>query len=62
MLAGAASAGAQPARTTVPSQANEPLVAYVRDAHAGDVTVYVGERHVVVHDPDLAARIARAAY
>ena len=39
----------------------EPLVAYVRDAHTGEVAVMVGEREVVVHDHDLAARIARVA-
>jgi hypothetical protein len=39
----------------------EPLVAYVRDAHTGEVAVMVGEQEVVVHDPELAARIARVA-
>ena len=39
----------------------EPLVAYVRDAHTGEVAVMVGEQEVVVHDHDLAARIARVA-
>jgi FlaG/FlaF family flagellin (archaellin) len=66
VLGGATSADAktptaQPA-TTVPADANEPLVAYVRDAHSGEVAVMVGEREVVVHDRELAARIARAAH
>lgn len=56
---GSADAAAKP--TTVPKDADQPLVAYVRDAHTGEVAVMVGEREVVVHDPELAARIARAA-
>jgi hypothetical protein len=37
-------------------------VAYVRDAHTGEVAVMRGEQETVVHDRDLAARIARAAH
>ena len=48
--------------TTVPSGATEPLVAYVRDARTGEIAVLLGDREVVVHDKDLAARIARAAH
>jgi hypothetical protein len=40
--------------------ASSPLVAYVRDARKGDVSVMVGEREVVVHDPELVARLTRA--
>lgn len=58
--AAGASTGAA-AKTAVPSHIKEPLVAYVRDAHTGEVAVMVGEREVVVHDRELAARIARAA-
>ncbi|MGH8859914.1 MAG: hypothetical protein ACRDVG_01555, partial [Jatrophihabitantaceae bacterium] len=47
--------------TTVPPGVDAPLVAYVRDAHAGTVAIMIGEREVTVQDPDLAARIARAA-
>jgi len=46
--------------TTVPSGTNSPLVAFVRDAHTGEVVVMVDDREVIVHDRDLAARIARA--
>jgi hypothetical protein len=42
------------------STASSPLVAYVRDARKGDVSVMVGEREVVVHDPELVARLIRA--
>ena len=47
--------------TTAPAHVTEPLVAYVRNAHTGVVAVMIGEREVVVHDRELAARIARAA-
>jgi Spy/CpxP family protein refolding chaperone len=65
--AGAAAVGAvavapaAEASTSVPSHVKEPLVAYVRDAKSGEVAVMIGEREVVVHDRELAARIARAA-
>lgn len=38
----------------------EPMVAHVRDVHTGEVDVFVGERHVQLRDPQLAASIARA--
>jgi hypothetical protein len=37
------------------------VVAFVRDAAAGEVVVMLGERQVVVHDKDLARRIASHA-
>jgi hypothetical protein len=46
---------------SVPAGSHSPLVAYVRDARSGDVVVMVDDHEYVVHDPDLAARIARAA-
>ena len=42
------------------STASGPLVAYVRDPRKGNVSVMVGEREVVVHDPELVARLTRA--
>lgn len=38
-----------------------PVVAYVRDARTGEISVMAGEREVKVQDQNLAARIARAA-
>ncbi len=38
-----------------------PVVAYVRDPAKGDISVLSGDREVHIHDPRLAARIARAA-
>ena len=37
-----------------------PVVAYVRDPRKGEISVMAGDREVKVHDPKLAARIARA--
>ena len=39
----------------------EPLVAHVHDARTGVVDLYTGTRHVRFTDPQLAARLARAA-
>jgi hypothetical protein len=39
----------------------EPLVVHVHDASTGVVDLYTGERHVRFTDPQLAARISRAA-
>jgi hypothetical protein len=55
---GAASAAVTP-RSGVAGR--EPVVAYVEDAPSGRVTLMVGEREVVVHDPDLVRRLLDAA-
>jgi hypothetical protein len=39
----------------------EPLVAHVKDLQTGEMSLYVGEREVVYHDPRLAAVIRNAA-
>jgi hypothetical protein len=66
--AGAAAVGAAAvvpravgARAVAKSTRSGPLVAYVKDAQAGEVSLLVGEREVVVHDRELVARIANAA-
>ena len=57
-----AAARADAGESAVPRSGHtEPLVAYVRDAHTGEVAVMIGEQEVVVHDHELAARIARVA-
>jgi anti-sigma-K factor RskA len=61
VLGSATDAAARPA-PKVPDQARTPLVAYVHDAHSGEVVVMVDDREVVVHDKHLAALIARAAH
>ena len=39
----------------------ETMTVHVRDARAGLLDIYVGERHVQVRDKDLAARLIAAA-
>jgi hypothetical protein len=55
VAAGAAGAAALGAKAT------GPLVVFVPDAAAGDVAIMVGTQEVTYHDPDLVARLARAA-
>jgi hypothetical protein len=43
------------------TKASGPLVVYVPDAASGDVSIMVGTQEVTYHDPDLVARLARAA-
>ncbi|TDO35159.1 hypothetical protein EV643_12445 [Kribbella sp. VKM Ac-2527] len=38
-----------------------PLVAYARDVSSSELSIMVGEQEVVVHDPDLVARLVQAA-
>jgi hypothetical protein len=38
-----------------------PVIAYVRDASAGDISIFVGSREIVVQDRVIAASLARAA-
>jgi len=38
-----------------------PVVAYVRDAATGEISVMAGERQVELRDRKIAARLARAA-
>lgn len=47
---------------TVPADAAGSLVAYVADVHDDTVTLMVGEREIAVHDRELVARLARAAF
>jgi hypothetical protein len=39
----------------------EPLVARVMDAASGEIELFLGERQLTYHDPELAARLVRAA-
>jgi hypothetical protein len=51
----AESAGAEPAPLT------ETLVAHVKDLQTGEMSLFMGEREVVFHDPNLAALLHQAA-
>ena len=37
-----------------------PLVARIRDVASGEIDLFLGERQVTYHDPELAARLLRA--
>jgi hypothetical protein len=39
----------------------EPVVAYLRDARSGEISLFVGSREITLHDPDIAAKLAAAA-
>jgi hypothetical protein len=39
----------------------EPLMAYVKDAGTGEISLFQGEQEVVVRDPALASRLLSAA-
>lgn len=42
------------------ANAEQRMVAYVRDGSKGEVTVIVGTREVTYHDPQLVRRMQRA--
>ena len=41
--------------------AAEPVVAYLRDARSGEISLFVGAREVTLHDRSIAAKLAAAA-
>ena len=53
---------AQAATVRAPAGSAGPLVAYVSDLQRDEVTLFLGEREILVHDADLTARLARAAH
>ena len=55
-LASMRSASAAPA-LTLPV---EPMAAYVRNAASGEISLLIGRREVVIHDPDLVRRLVQA--
>ena len=59
----AAAATEPPARIVEPSTPtpHEPVMAYVRDAQAGEVTVLAGINETTYHDPALVKRLLDAA-
>jgi hypothetical protein len=59
-------AAAQAARTSQSEPLRNPrnaeaLVAHVGDPSTGTLSLFVADREVVLHDPDLVARLTRAA-
>jgi hypothetical protein len=62
-IPGSASASTPKAAAPATVAANaKPLVAHVSDPSTGTVSVFSGEHEVVVHDPELVARLTRAAH
>ena len=60
-LTGESAAAAAAAATRNSTSAREPVVAFVEHHFSDRVHLLVGEREIVVHDQDLAARILNAA-
>jgi hypothetical protein len=60
-LTGEAAAAAPAVASRNVKSARQPVVAYVEHHFSNRVHLMVGEREIVVHDPDLAARILNAA-
>ena len=58
---GAALKLAAVARGGTGASAAEPLIAHVRDLSTGEISLMVGERHVIQRDAELAARLYEAA-
>lgn len=60
-VAGVSAGTGRPAAsvTALPKDASGALVAHIADVTDGELSVLVGDREVVVHDPDLVARLAR---
>jgi hypothetical protein len=52
---------ARPPEEAADSGPSEPLVVHLRDARSGELDVFSGVSHTRVHDPELAARLARVA-
>ena len=62
VLTGVPQVAAKMLPATHDGTAEGPLVAYVRDARRGELTVMAGGKEVAVHDPDLVRRIVRASH
>jgi hypothetical protein len=39
---------------------NESLVAHVKDSRTGEISLFIGQREVTLHDRKVAARLVRA--
>ena len=52
---------AAPTALPAGAAARGPIVAYIDDVTSGDISVLVGDRAVVVHDPGFVAALAHAA-
>jgi hypothetical protein len=64
-LASAARPAAPAGRGSKPGGTDDetsgPVVVHLRDARSGEMDIFAGTSHTRLRDPDLAARLARAA-
>jgi hypothetical protein len=58
---GPVTAASAPAELPDGANLSEALIAHVRDLGRGEISLFVGEREVVVRDPSLATRIFHAS-
>jgi hypothetical protein len=56
-----ATAEASEAEAVTASALEGPIVAHIRDAATGDISLYVGEREIVYRDAALVQKLTRAA-
>lgn len=57
---GLASGPAEAAAAASVALPTEPMAAYVRNAASGEVSLLIGRREIVIHDPELVRRLAQA--
>jgi len=58
--ASAATATPEQEQEQAPGATDTPVVVYLRDAGSGELEIFAGTSRTQVHDPALAARLARA--
>ncbi len=58
--ASASAATATPEQDRAPAATDTQVVVYLRDASSGELEIFAGTSRTQVHDPALAARLARA--
>jgi len=57
---GASAATATPEQEQALAATDSPVVVYLRDVSSGELEIFAGTSRTQVHDPALAARLARA--
>jgi hypothetical protein len=60
VAASASAATVPPEQEQAPAATDAPVVVYLRDASSGELEIFAGTSRTQVHDPALAARLARA--
>jgi hypothetical protein len=59
-LAGAATTKDTPLHPSEDLRSNEDLVAHIKNTKTGEISLFVGQREVTIHDRTIAARLVRA--